>query len=157
LLDNAIEIGSIFLSKGQIVHTVDRNHNKETFEVIDTGFTWYEKPMVVLVNGASASASEILAGALSDNGRAKIIGTTTFGKASVQNIKPFTDGSAVLITVAKYLTPKEKDINKVGIKPDLEIEIPTEDIKAAMEPDYEYKEENDIQIKAAMAELKKKL
>lgn len=157
LLDNAIEIGSIFIKEGPIVHTIDRNKNKETFEVIETGFTWYDKPIVVLVNGASASASEILAGAIEDSGRGKLIGTKTFGKASVQNIKPFSDGSAMLITVAKYLTPNGIDINKVGITPNIVVEIPSEDIKAAMEPNFEYKEEKDVQIQAAIKELQKEI
>lgn len=157
LLDNAIEMGSIFIKEGAIVHTVDRNKNRETFEVVETGFAWYDKPLIVMINGASASASEILAGAIEDSGRGKLIGTRSFGKASVQNIKPFSDGSAMLITVAKYLTPKGTDINKVGITPNIVVEIPSEDIKAAMEPDYEYNEDKDLQIQTAIKEMQKEL
>jgi carboxyl-terminal processing protease len=157
LLDNAIEMGSIFIKEGPIVHTIDRNKNKETFEVVETDYTWYDKPLLVLINGGSASASEILAGAIEDSGRGRLIGTRSFGKASVQNIKPFSDGSAMLITVAKYLTPKGADINKVGITPNVIVEIPTEDIKAAMEPDYEYSEDKDLQVQTAIKEMQKEL
>jgi len=147
----------VFIPEGPIVHTVDRNNNRETFEVIEVDYKWYTKPMVVLVNGGSASASEILAGAIADNNRGKIIGTKTFGKASVQNIKPFSDGSAVLLTVAKYLTPSGANINKVGITPNIMADIPTEALKEAMQPNYEYKEENDQQIQVALRELQKSL
>lgn len=157
LLDNAIEMGSIFIKEGPIVHTIDRNKNKETFEVVETGYTWYDKPLLVLINGGSASASEILAGAIEDSGRGRLIGTRSFGKASVQNIKPFSDGSAMLITVAKYLTPNGADINKIGITPNIVVEIPTEDIKAAMEPDYEYSEDKDVQVQTAIKEMQKEL
>ncbi len=154
LLESAIEIGSIFIKDGIIVHTVDRDQNKETFEVTDIDYTWYDKPLLVLINGGSASASEILAGAIENNQRGKLIGTQTFGKASVQNIKPFTDGSAVLLTIAKYLTPNNNNIHKIGITPNIVVEIPTATIEEAMKEDYEYTQEKDNQLQAALKEMR---
>lgn len=122
ILQNALAISDLFLTKGTIVQTVDRDGDKRSFtaepnDEILTG------PVVVLVNEASASASEILAGALQDNQRAKLVGQRTFGKASVQNIKVLGDGSAILLTVAKYLTPSGRDISEKGINPDLEVAL----------------------------------
>lgn len=154
LLESAIEIGSIFIKDGVIVHTVDRDHNKETFEVTSVDYAWYEKPLVVLINGGSASASEILAGAIENNQRGKLIGTQTFGKASVQNIKPFTDGSAVLLTIAKYLTPSNNNIHSVGITPNIIVEIPTATIEEALKDDYEYSPEKDTQLQTALQEMR---
>ncbi|MBQ8085985.1 MAG: S41 family peptidase [Lachnospiraceae bacterium] len=81
-------------------------------------------PMVVLVNGNSASASEIFTGALKDSGKAKIVGTTTFGKGIVQSVIPLSDGTAIKLTIAKYFTPNGNDIHKIGIDPDYEVELP---------------------------------
>lgn len=156
LLDEAIQIASIFLKDGAIVHTVDRHGNKETFEVMDTQYRWYDKPVVVLVNGGSASASEILAGALQDNERGVLLGTKTFGKASVQNIRPLSDGSAILVTVQKYQTPSGASINKVGITPNISVEIPTATVEEALhDVNYEYKEEKDTQLQSAATYLRK--
>ena len=83
------------------------------------------------------------------------MGTQTFGKASVQNIKPFSDGAAILLTVAKYQTPDGSDINKIGISPNIEVKIPTETIKAAQKEDYEYSQEKDTQLQAAIKEMQK--
>lgn len=155
LLDNAIDIGSIFIKDGTIVHTVDRDKNRETFEVTAVDYEWYDKPLIVLINGASASASEILAGAIENNDRGILMGTQTFGKASVQNIKPFSDGAAILLTIAKYLTPNGSDINKVGISPNIEVKIPTASIEAAQKEDYEYSFEKDDQLQAAIKKMRK--
>jgi carboxyl-terminal processing protease len=156
LLDEAIQIASIFIKDGAVVHTVDRYGNKETFEVVDTQYTWYDKPIVVLVNGGSASASEILSGAILDDKRGILLGTKTFGKASVQNIRPLSDGSAVLVTVQKYQTPSGTNINKIGITPNITVEIPTATIEEALNnPNYEYKEEKDNQLLAAEVYLRK--
>ena len=81
-------------------------------------------PLVVLVNGNSASASEIFSGAMQDSGKAKLVGTTTFGKGIVQSVIPLSDGTAVKLTVAKYFTPNGNDIHKKGITPDYEVELP---------------------------------
>ncbi len=87
----------------------------------------------MLINESSASASEILGGALHDNQKAVLVGTNSFGKACVQNVKQLEDGSAILITIAKYLTPNGTDITKKGITPDYIVEIPTAEADAALE------------------------
>ena len=124
LLRNAVEIAGYFIGEKAVVHTVDRDKNRETLtahgEPIWTG------PLVVLINNASASASEILAGAIHDHGIGKLVGEPTFGKASVQNIRPLDDGSALLVTIAKYLTPSDHDISKKGVSPDIEVKLPEE-------------------------------
>jgi len=146
LLQNAIEIGSMFIKEGVIVYTIDREGKKET--ISSTGNLIWDRPIVVLINESSASASEILAGALRDNNVAKLVGAKSFGKASVQNVKQLEDGSAVLLTVAKYLTPNGTDISKKGIEPDYVVEVPTGE--AVEEPAMEGKNmENDIQLKKA--------
>lgn len=131
ILQNALDISDMFLTKGLIVQTVDRDGDKRSFvaepDEILSG------PMMVLVNESSASASEILAGALQDNHRAKLVGERTFGKASVQNIKVLGDGSAILLTVAKYLTPAGRDISAKGIMPDYEVAIAEEKAAGAKE------------------------
>ena len=109
------------LPKGLIVYTEDKNGKMEE-ETCD-GKNELDMPLAVLVNGNSASASEIFAGAVKDYGIGTIVGTTTYGKGVVQTIQPLTDGSAVKITIAKYFTPKGNDINKKGITPDVEAEL----------------------------------
>ena len=109
------------LPEGLIVYTEDKNGKREE-EPCD-GKNELDMPLAVLVNGNSASASEIFAGAVKDYGIGTIVGTTTYGKGVVQTIQPLTDGSAVKITIAKYFTPKGNDINKKGITPDVEAEL----------------------------------
>lgn len=109
------------LPEGLIVYTEDKNGKREE-ETCD-GKNELDMPLAVLVNGNSASASEIFAGAVKDYGIGTIVGTTTYGKGVVQTIQPLTDGSAVKITIAKYFTPKGNDINKKGITPDVEAEL----------------------------------
>jgi carboxyl-terminal processing protease len=160
LLQNAVDIGSMFISEGAIVFTVDRNQNREAIN--STGNVIWEKPLVLLVNGASASASEILAGAIRDRHVGKVVGTTTFGKASVQNIRQLEDGSALLVTVAKYLTPDGHDIHKKGITPDVVVEIPTPEAKAEteeqeMEIPKEMEEKDDIQLQKAIEIIKQEI
>ena len=131
LLQNAIEIGSMFVEDGLIVQTVDREGRRE--EIPSRGRVLWRKPTVVLINEASASASEILAGALRDNKVATLVGEKSFGKASVQNVRRLNDGSALLVTVAKYLTPNGEDINKKGIAPDIEVKLSTAEVEAMLE------------------------
>lgn len=148
ILQNAIDIGSMFIDQGVIVKTVDRE--KHTEELLSTGRVLWKKPVVVLINEASASASEILAGALRDNNIAKLVGTTTFGKASVQNVRRLNDGSAVLVTIAKYLTPNGEYINKKGIAPNIEVKISTAEAEALIN---EGAKANDPQLDKAVETL----
>ncbi len=122
LLDQAVSVSDIFLTKGLIVYTKGRIKEQEMrFEAKMDG-TEPTYPMIVLVNGGSASASEIVAGALKDHKRAVIMGTTTFGKGSVQSIIPLEDGSALRITTSKYYTPSGVSIQARGIVPDIVVE-----------------------------------
>jgi carboxyl-terminal processing protease len=127
LLTNAINISDMFLNSGVIVSTVDRDGYKETQRSVCHPLTG--KPMVVLIDGGSASASEILSGALKDNKRAVLIGTKSFGKGLVQEINKLPGGSGINITTQKYLTPNGTDINKKGITPDVEVKNSEADIK----------------------------
>lgn len=127
LLTNAIYISDMFIDSGYIVSTVDRDGYKETQRA--SGSVLTKKPLVVLINEGSASASEILSGALKDNGRAVLIGTKSFGKGLVQEINRLPDGAGINITTQKYLTPNGTDINKVGIIPDIEIKNTKDDLK----------------------------
>lgn len=132
LLTNAIEISDMFLAEGVIVSTVDKDGYIQSVDADGKSIT--DKPVVVLVNENSASASEIFSGALRDNQRAKVVGSKTFGKGLVQGINKLDDGSGVNITIAKYLTPAKVDINELGIKPDLEVKLSVNDYKASKGP-----------------------
>jgi carboxyl-terminal processing protease len=116
LLQAGIEIARLWLPPSTIVYTVNRDGSLGSFDAAGNPIT--EEPLVVLVNKGTASASEILAGALQDNGRAILVGEKTFGKGLIQSLFELPDGSAIAITVAKYETPSHKDINKLGITPD---------------------------------------
>lgn len=132
LLSNAIEIGNMFLDKGIIVSTIDADGYKTSQLCARNPVT--RLPMVVLINGGSASASEILSGALRDNGRAKLIGQKSFGKGLVQAINKLDDGSGINVTIARYLTPNDTDIHKVGIVPDYEVNLKEDDYKEGKGP-----------------------
>ncbi len=129
LLTNAVFIANLFIEKGKLVSIVGRNGYRYDVMAQDTNYQ-VEKPIILLVNGASASASEILSGAMKDYHKAKIIGTKTYGKGMVQKIIPMPNQTGLNLTIAKYLTPKGKDINKKGISPDLEVKFTMNDIKA---------------------------
>jgi carboxyl-terminal processing protease len=154
LLQNAIDIGSMFIAQGVIVQTVDREGRREQLE--STGRVLWNKPVIMLINESSASASEILAGALRDNRVATLVGRHTFGKASVQNVKVLNDGSAVLLTVAKYLTPNGEDITKRGISPEVEVLAPTREAEEVVEQELP-DELKDVQLQKAISILKEKL
>ncbi len=120
LLDNAVFIANMFIQKGEIVEIIYRNGNKKVVNAFPNKNA-ISKPLVVLVNGASASASEILSGALKDSHKAKLIGKKTFGKGLVQKVVPLPNKTGLNVTIARYLTPNGTDINKLGINPDIEI------------------------------------
>ncbi len=121
LLDSSIEISRQFINNGIIVSTLSKNGLKVVKKANGSAIT--KKPLVVLVNEGSASASEILSGAIRDNQRGKLVGKKTFGKGLVQSMRTLIDGSGLTVTVAKYLTPNGTDINKFGITPDLEVNM----------------------------------
>lgn len=122
LVDEALKIANLFIPKGKdLLITVDSQGNRVVTKTENDNITNAE--LVVLVNEYSASASEILSGALKDNGRAKIVGTKTFGKGVIQNVFSLFDGSVLKLTVAEYFTPNETKINKEGIVPDIEVEL----------------------------------
>lgn len=125
LLDASIDIARMWLDRGTIVSTVNRLGTSDLREARGNALT--EKPLVVLVDGGSASASEILSGALQDHKRAKIVGTKTFGKGLVQSVQPLSGGAGLAVTIAKYLTPDGRDINKAGIEPDIAVPLTEKD------------------------------
>lgn len=120
LLDNAVFIADMFINNGTIVDIIYRNGYKKSIKAQDEHLGMH-KPVVVLVNGASASASEILSGALKDSHKATLVGRKTFGKGLVQKVVPLPNQTGVNVTIARYLTPNGTDINKLGIKPDIEV------------------------------------
>lgn len=122
LLDEAVSLSSVFMKEGPVVSTEGRDPSqREVRMVAQTGHKELDIPLIVLINGASASASEIVAGALQDAKRAMIMGTRSFGKGSVQTVAKVDDTQGVKLTVAQYLTPLGRRIQAVGIEPDLEI------------------------------------
>ena len=121
LLESSIDISRHFINKGIIVSTVSKDGLKEIRR--GNGQALTDKPLVVLVNEGSASASEIVSGAIKDNKRGRLVGKKTFGKGLVQSMRTLVDGSGLTVTVAKYLTPNGTDINKSGILPDIEVNM----------------------------------
>jgi carboxyl-terminal processing protease len=121
LLVSSVEIARMWLDNGGIVRTVNRAGGREELKANKTALT--KKPLVVLVDGNSASASEILTGALKDNKRAMVVGTTTFGKGLVQQLHQLSDGSGLAVTVEHYFTPNGTDIHHKGIQPDIKVSL----------------------------------
>ncbi len=134
LLDQAVEVASIFIDSGVIVSTKGLHYPEEQLQASGDAIS-PDIPLYLLVDGYSASASEILAGALQDYARAALLGETTFGKGLVQNIEPLSNGGAVKVTIAVYLTPKGRDINETGITPDVVApdDPATEDVDETLE------------------------
>lgn len=161
LLTEAVGVSDIFLSSGMIVYTKGRDEVAKMEFRADAEGTEPDYPIIVLVNGGSASASEIVAGALQDHKRAVILGTQSFGKGSVQTIIPLSDGSAVRLTTSKYYTPLGRSIQAKGIEPDIIVEaagpqrhIKEKDLEGHLEAEKESdkKAEKKIKIKESAKE-----
>lgn len=135
-LQTAVEVASQFMGDGVVLYEQYGDGTRTTYEVIPDGMaTDTGIPMLVLINEGSASASEIVAGALQDSGRAKLLGTVSYGKGSVQNWIPLSgDNGAVRVTIAKWLTPSEKTIHEIGLTPDYPVELTEEDRAADKDP-----------------------
>ena len=143
LLTQAVRVADLFLDSGMIVYTEGRLENQKQKYFARKEGSWTEFPIVVLVNGGSASASEIVAGALQDHKRAVILGTKTFGKGSVQTILPLDDNSALRLTTARYFTPKGRSIQATGIVPDIVLEnVPVQEARAEEKKRLGLREEN---------------
>lgn len=151
LLSAVVDMLDYMLPKGLLVYTEDKN-GKITSQMESTDQHSYSKPVVVLVNGYSASASEIYTGAMKDRGAATIVGTKTYGKGIVQRIFPLEDGSGVKLTVSKYFTPNGNDIHQKGIEPDVEIDLPEELLTKSY-----LTHEEDVQLQKGIEVLKEKL
>lgn len=140
LLQAGVEIAQLWLEEGPIVYTVDRRGSIGSFNANGTALS--ADPLVVLVNQGTASASEILAGALQDSHRAQLVGETTFGKGSIQSLYNLSDGSGLAVTIAKYETPNHRDINKIGIVPDhivaLDTLIRRDQVATEADPQYQF-------------------
>lgn len=144
LLDEAVDVTSLFVKDGAVVKVEERDRKPQVSLV--TGNQVTKAPLVLLINGNSASASEIVAGALQDHKRAVLVGEKSFGKGSVQTVEQLEDGSAVKFTIAHYLTPKDRVIDGKGVKPDVTVKMDAEkqmDVKT------------DLQLKRALAEARK--
>lgn len=140
---DAVDLCDLFLDKGVIVTVKGRSNNKESFEEFsakDGGYT--EIPMIVLINGYSASASELTAGALKDNNRAVLVGEKSYGKGTVQILEKLSDGSGIKFTTAKYYLPSGVTIDGVGVQPDILVPLTPED-------------KEDLQLNRAIEEIKK--
>ena len=144
-MDIAVDILSEFISEEKNAVTIARRYEEDNESIFVSGNARLaDVPLVVLVNSGSASASEIVAGAIQDYDLGVIIGTQTFGKGNVQEVEMLGDGSSLRLTIARWLTPNGRNIDEVGIEPDIEVEISEEDIE----------NERDAQLEKAKQYLK---
>lgn len=146
LLSSSVDVSSLFISDGVIVRVEDRTGTIEEHRA--TGSVVTDAPLVVLINGNSASASEIVGGALQDYGRAVLVGEQSFGKGSVQQLEELSFGGAIKLTIAHYVTPKNRVIDRVGLTPDVKVE---------MAPELAAEKETDTQLQRAIQELREQL
>jgi len=146
LLSSSVDVSSLFIESGVIVRVEDRTGTIEEHQA--TGRTATGAPLVVLINGNSASASEIVGGAIQDYDRGTLVGEQSFGKGSVQQIEELSFGGAIKLTIAHYVTPKNRVIDKVGLTPDVKVE---------MAPELQRDKATDTQLQRAIEELKKDL
>lgn len=123
-LEVAIAMAQLWLRQGKIVSIIRRRGDIQTENATQSALT--DKPLVILVDRGTANAAEILAAALQDRGRAKLVGTSTFGNSYIQSLRPLPDGSAISVTVAKWLMPSGKDVHRTGLQPDLQVELTSE-------------------------------
>lgn len=149
-LNAAVQVASYFIPDGPVVYIVDKQGNIDT--KMSTG-TYLGMPMVVLVNEESASAAEIVAGAIKDKATATLVGVKTFGKGIVQTIFPLDGGTSVKLTTAKYLTPNKVDIHKKGIEPDIKVELPQGQQATISPQDTKF----DPQLQKALQTLQEKI
>jgi carboxyl-terminal processing protease len=153
LLDQAVQLASLFIKEGKIVSIRYRNKQEEVYNAIRVNnegkrLSLFEEPLVILVDGGSASASEIFAGAMKDYKRAVLVGEKTFGKGSVQDVIKLPSGDGILITIAKYYTPSGKSIHLKGIEPDVKVKAPEI---------FNPGSKDDIQLQKAIEILKEKI
>jgi carboxyl-terminal processing protease len=153
LLVASVEIARQWINEGIIVSTKTRDGIQDVKRA--TGQALTTKPMVVLVNEGSASASEILSGALQDNNRAVLVGQKTFGKGLVQSVRGLSDGSGMTVTIAKYLTPRNRDIHKHGINPDVPVKMTEQEVQRLQLEDIGTN--RDSQYRAAESTLRKQM
>jgi carboxyl-terminal processing protease len=149
-LDATVAVADMFLDGGTVLTQVDRNGKETVYEAKDGGEA-VDIPVVILVSGGSASGSEVLAGALRDQGRAQLVGTQTFGKGSVNHIRELSNGGALYVTIARWLTPNGTLIEGVGLTPDVPVELTPEELSAELQKGY------GPQMKAALDLLNKEL
>lgn len=147
LLDACVDMADCILEDGVIVSTKTKAGKEAVYSANEEESL--NLPVIILINGNSASASEVFSGALKDNGKAVLLGTKSFGKGIVQTLLPLEDGSALKLTTSEYFTPSGKNIQGIGIEPDIKVELDTEALKDG------YKKENDNQLNEAVKEMKK--
>ncbi len=150
LLDTVVDMLRRMLPKGMIVYTEDKYGKRDEYK--SDGKEEFNKPLAVLINGNSASASEIFAGAIQDYKKGTLVGTTSFGKGIVQSILPLNDGTAIKVTVSKYYTPKGRNIHKIGITPDVTVEL-----KESLRQKVVIDKKEDNQLQKALQILNKQI